>query len=250
MKKIILSIFIVLFCFISSCKKFDSTTESTNNIPTQGLVAYYPFNGNANDESGNGNNGTLVNNPALTTDRFGSTNSAYLLNGLRQYISLSTNIKISSSLSISFWMQTTAINNNNWPGGMFIIDRDICNASRDWSVGLGLGGKIQFNTGVYSKDSVLTDNTNTNDGNWTHIVVIRDTSNGTKKIFINGLLNIAGAFDNQSFVNNGYNIYVGASVCATSTHAYFIGKIDDIRIYNRALSDAEIQSLYHEGGWK
>ena len=45
-----------------------------------GLVAYYPFNGNANDESGNGNNGT-VNGATLTTDRFGNTNKAYSFNG-------------------------------------------------------------------------------------------------------------------------------------------------------------------------
>ena len=50
-------------------------------IPTNGLVAYYPFNGNANDASGNGNNG-IVNGATLTTDRLGNMNSAYTFNGL------------------------------------------------------------------------------------------------------------------------------------------------------------------------
>src|ERR1017187_5394463 len=52
---------------------------------TNGLVAYYPFNGNANDASGNGNNGTVY-GATLTTDRFGISNSAYCFNGTSHYI--------------------------------------------------------------------------------------------------------------------------------------------------------------------
>ena len=58
-------------------------------IPTEGLVAYYPFNGNANDESGNNNNGTLVNGPTLSTDRFENINKAYSFDGYDDYIQLS-----------------------------------------------------------------------------------------------------------------------------------------------------------------
>ena len=54
-------------------------------LPTNGLVGYWPFNNNANDESGNGNNGT-VNGATLTTDRFGSSNSAYLFDGIDDFI--------------------------------------------------------------------------------------------------------------------------------------------------------------------
>lgn len=58
-----------------------------NYVPTNGLVSYYGFNGNANDCSGNSNNGT-VNGATLTTDRFGNTNSAYSFNGTSDYISI------------------------------------------------------------------------------------------------------------------------------------------------------------------
>ena len=54
-------------------------------IPTDSLVAYYPFNGNANDESGNGNDG-VVNGATLTTDRFGNVNSAYSFDGVDDWI--------------------------------------------------------------------------------------------------------------------------------------------------------------------
>ena len=56
-------------------------------VPTNGLVAYYPFNGNANDATGNGNNGT-VNGATLTSDRFGNSNSAYDFNGVDNHISI------------------------------------------------------------------------------------------------------------------------------------------------------------------
>jgi hypothetical protein len=58
-----------------------------NYVPTNGLVGFWPFNGNANDESGNGNNGT-VNGATLTTDRFGVANRAYSFDGVDDFISI------------------------------------------------------------------------------------------------------------------------------------------------------------------
>jgi hypothetical protein len=51
-------------------------------VPTNGLVGLWPFNGNANDESGNGNNGTVLNGTILTTDRFNNANSSYEVDGI------------------------------------------------------------------------------------------------------------------------------------------------------------------------
>jgi len=56
-------------------------------VPTDGLILYFPFNGNANDESGNGNNGTVY-GATLTADRFGSASSAYDFNGVNAYINI------------------------------------------------------------------------------------------------------------------------------------------------------------------
>ncbi|HEY4205695.1 MAG TPA: hypothetical protein VGM31_02740, partial [Puia sp.] len=55
---------------------------------TTGLIAYYPFNGNADDATGNGNNGSLVNGPTLTTDKMGNPNSAYYFDGVDDYIKI------------------------------------------------------------------------------------------------------------------------------------------------------------------
>ena len=75
-------------------------------VPTNGLVAYYPFNGNANDISGNGNNG-INNGASLTTDRFGQTNSSYDFQNSSNIISIPHNtlfgFQVTSGFTISIW---------------------------------------------------------------------------------------------------------------------------------------------------
>src|SRR5580693_6339652 len=77
---------------------------------TNGLVAYYPFNGNANDASGNGNNGT-VNGATLTPDRFGNTNSAYNFNGTNNYIGFA-NVPTSQvdNWTMTAWVKPASFN--------------------------------------------------------------------------------------------------------------------------------------------
>jgi hypothetical protein len=81
--------------------------------PTGSLYLSYPFTGNANDVSGNNNNGTLQNAPLLTTDRYGNPNSAYSFNGTSQYVSTTTNIATPGpqNFSISVWFKTNVANN-------------------------------------------------------------------------------------------------------------------------------------------
>jgi hypothetical protein len=97
MKKIIF-----LFCLYSINSIY---AQIPTYVPTNGLVAYYPFNGNANDESGNGNNG-INNGATLTTDRFGNINKAYNFNGSSNYISVpfSSTIGVQQKISVSFWV--------------------------------------------------------------------------------------------------------------------------------------------------
>jgi hypothetical protein len=89
-------------------------------IPSEDLVAWYPFNGNANDESGNGNNGT-VNGATLTTDKDGNENSAYSFDGNDDIIDLpELDNKIGTpgySTTYSFWFKT--LESNNY-GNMFL----------------------------------------------------------------------------------------------------------------------------------
>ena len=88
---------------------FVEVEEINLPIPTAGLIAYYPFNGNANDESGNGNHGSLQGDvPQLTTDRFGNENSAYLFGGYYNqgwvYVPNSGSLQLDNAMSMSFWI--------------------------------------------------------------------------------------------------------------------------------------------------
>ena len=74
-------------------------------VPSNGLVAHYPFNGNANDESGNAHNGTVMNGVALTTDRFGNTNKAYSFDGVDDYIT--ANIGNLQAITVSVWINSS-----------------------------------------------------------------------------------------------------------------------------------------------
>ena len=210
--------------------------------PAQDLVAGYAFDGNTADNSGNGHAGTAVNSPGFGTDRFNDARSALRLDGEDQYASLPHSISIEHDISISFWMKTDLSDDGSWPFATFLIDRDLCTSTGDWSVGLGLGGRVQWNTGT----NLLSSARSVNDDSWMHVVVLRDAAGRSKKIFINGDQDTSASFSNESFANDSIGIYVGASVCDTRYHHYYRGLIDDIRLYDRVLSEAEVRLLFYE----
>ena len=86
-------------------------------VPTNGLVGWWPFNGNANDESGNGNHGT-VNGATLAADRFGNAGKAYSFDGISSFIQFPCNITTNTTTA-SVWFKS----NSN--GFQSIIDNDI-----------------------------------------------------------------------------------------------------------------------------
>ena len=99
---------LVLFANGSQTYPSGSNNSQLSGILNNGLVGYWPFNGNANDESGNGNNGT-VNGATLTTDRYGNTNSAYDFDGIDDYIQAS-NYSSNSSFTFSGWINLSDYN--------------------------------------------------------------------------------------------------------------------------------------------
>jgi len=100
MKKVMFSAFAVGLCMTASI-----WAQVPTYVPTNGLVSWWPFNANANDESGNGNNGT-VNGATLTTDRFGVANKAYNFDGVNDYIQcLQSGVGGNTSRSLSFWIK-------------------------------------------------------------------------------------------------------------------------------------------------
>ncbi|MDH4071147.1 MAG: hypothetical protein OEV30_12075, partial [Ignavibacteria bacterium] len=102
MKSLALALFLPLLLILS----FSSDAQ----VPTDGLVAYFPFNGNAHDESGNGNDGA-VHGAQLAQDRFGNQNSAYRFDGINDYILFGNNPStlLLGDMSISVWIQMGTI---------------------------------------------------------------------------------------------------------------------------------------------
>ncbi len=210
-------------------------------VPTNGLVAWYPFNGNANDESGNSNNGT-VNGAVLTTDRNNNSNKAYYFSssGCATYIGANINTSsIVSGLTISIWVCRVGNgclgprifefgNNptvNNGPG--------IAQWTWDNINGTNIGSTTSNGTAVTTTFNPVANNV------WTNLVYTNDGSLG--KVYQDGVLI-------KTITSSGNPILSGNVSFGRMNHpSYdaFNGKLDDIAIWNRALSNSEVTQIYN-----
>jgi hypothetical protein len=203
----------------------------------QGLVSYYPFSGNANDLSGNNNNG-IVNGATLTTDRFGKINSAYSFNGIDNYISAS--FQSINSIAISFWFKATAQSNDY----ATFVD---CN-KQFYSMLLGPAYASTSNSGkvffrANTNDDIYSDLTHIDD-KWYHVYIAYDNNVGQQQMYINSNLVNSNQISSIGYLQR---IYIGRQENYYPT-SFFKGSIDDIRIYNQVLNKQEIQALYYENG--
>jgi hypothetical protein len=201
-----------------------------------GLVAYYPFNGNANDESGRGNNG-IVYGTTLTVDRFGNPNSAYQFDGTSNWIKVmnsdTINIHGCTGLSIAAWVKADSLNNSTYPG---IVSKWGPGGGEDDQYGIGIeNGRLRFF--LSDEPTLIYGVISTN--NWYFVVGNYDYTTGIISLYINGIKSVQKS---MSFCIWDTNQYVEIGRHAGSY--YFDGAIDDIRIYNRTLSDSEVQQLY------
>jgi hypothetical protein len=207
-------------------------------VPTNGLVGWWPFNGNANDESGNGNNGT-VNGATLTTDRFGNAGNAYNFDGINDWIEISDN----SSLDLNFELTLSAwINTNSISVTQRIIDKSTVGQADSWCFDLGVMGVGDLRLIVagsvinqaMSQANIIENNI------WTHVLT---TYNGTSvKFYVNGIM-VYSISQIGSTPSNNNSVRIGVN--SLYNNEWFDGDLDDIGIWNRALSECEIQDLYN-----
>ena len=210
-------------------------------VPTNGLIGWYPFNGNANDASGSGNNGILF-GPTATADRFSINNSAYNFNGTSDYISV-PNIAIQGTLSrsTSFWVKTSTTN----PGSMVIATGS--NTNQDGATyNLRLDNQSQFigfmggnfTSGGY--DYIPAGNTVLNNNIWHNVVATFSVD--TINFYIDGIFEHTV---NLPISTNGQGNFIGKSNDINiGNESWFAGIIDDIGIWNRVLTQQEITNLY------
>jgi hypothetical protein len=208
-----------------------------NYVPTNGLVGWWPFNGNANDESGNGNNGT-VNGATLTSDRNGVTNNAYDFNGNGDFINCGNlpSLNITESISISVWLKISDFNNDHGivsKSGLF----DLITNSNNSTPPLD---KIRWNAG----NSFLFSGPSIQLNQWIHITSVYNHLSG-HEIYMNGILVSSDNITGSVQPNTTYDLYLGSHQPFNVNYWSWSGKLDDIGIWNRALTDCEIKDLYN-----
>ena len=226
-------------------------------VPTNGLAGYWGFNGNANDQSGNSNNGT-VNGATLTTDRFGNSDNAYYFDGnnfTRISVQDAPNLNLTNDFTISSWIKGASFESSTTTVRMIISKS-----------GDNVGNPNGFNYGVWGDESLTNNQTgsvnfqaqpfyNTSTipigssgliqiNNWYNFVVTYTKSNSTLKYYINNVL-----IDTKILAFNiGVNaneLWIGSQASIYNTIKTFKGSIDDIGIWNRALSQQEITAMYN-----
>ena len=223
--------------------KMGGASSKDGTIP----IVYYPFNGNANDESGHGNHG-IVSGATLTADRFGTPNNAYAFDGLDNHILMPDVIPdTSAEFTISAWVKPDEI-----------LTRRLC-------VYLGARsgeGWLQVERSHFSFTVHPTDGTEPTvqdsaiKGEFSHLVAVYRRGIGLE-LWVNGALR------SRTTIGD-YPLKDGRSTHESSIGSYapqwldwgrqnginsWRGVIDQVRIYDRALGDQEILALYHEGEW-
>jgi len=206
-----------------------------------GLVAYYPFNGNANDESGNGNHGT-VNGATLTADRMGNTDSAFSFDGVDDYISIPDSDLIdfdyNENFTIALWIKVASVQPDQGNG-----DNDIVEKWSGWTPYsyviryANQSGKVYVARHSRPHTFAITSSNSLNDLQFHHVAFVKNGKN--LYLFIDGLQN-GTTIDNSITTKNNSPLYLGKR---GNNINYFKGVIDDLRLYKRALSPSEIQDL-------
>ncbi len=202
---------------------------------SSGLVAYYPFNGNANDESENGNDGT-VNGATMTKDRFGKDNSAYSFSSTVSNIGLGNIITDFHEITIS-----TYVKRNDSSLGGHIISNDRAGYKDDFL--LGIGGS-NWNVSATNKINLVFQSAATS----THHEIVSDT-----EVPVNTWIHVAGTLG-----SDGMKLYIDGQLQSTTT-SYAVSStngqnnwhihgnpsgsysdsnidVDEVRFYDRVLS--------------
>lgn len=205
---------------------FGAAAQVPSDVPTQGLVGWWPFNGNADDESGNGNDG-VVNGPLLTTDRNGDPNSAYAFDGIDDVIAPGQNgIPLGTSpRTVSLWFQRTG-----GSGCVFAYG----------SAGTGQAYMVEIGPDIISNQGWADDlpANVTIDNAWHHLVTTFDGS--VAAIYLDGDQLVSAAEPGWS--TQAGTFYFGTRVLDDMD--FWSGKLDDIGLWDRALSPEEVLALY------
>ena len=228
--------------FVDEIRLYATAPEIT--VPadpgTTGLIAYYAMNDNANDGSGNGNNGTLSGEPGFAE---GKSGKALAFDGVNDCVDLGNKAVFNptGSFSVSLWANIGAWG-TAW-GHVMVGNRG--EDSVGWQVRRHSGTSLCFTTrGVDQDDTAsrFVPPLNT----WIHITCVYDDAASTKTIYIDGTRDtVVNTTAGAHIAATTHNTYIGARALADNTgpEAFFTGLLDEIGIFNRALTAGEAAYL-------
>ncbi|HOV77540.1 MAG TPA: LamG domain-containing protein, partial [Sedimentisphaerales bacterium] len=205
-------------------------------------VVYYSFDtlgAVVSDLSGNGNDGTV--NGGVTLVAGGRRGNCFAFNGSNAYIQLTRVVQ--DNFTLSGWVKTSV---NGLAGtqayqGNGLFWSDVGGTANDF-VAAVLGTKFSFfagnpDTSVISRGDIVT-------GEWVHIAAVRNTTARTISVYLNGEFDNSVAHSNTAALNANNNLVIGAN---TLDNRYYNGQMDEVQIFNVALTDAEIRAVFSGG---
>jgi hypothetical protein len=218
-----------------------------------GLIAYYPFNNSAADSSGKGNNGT-DHNLTPVADRFGNPNAAFSFDGVKSYVSIPDNLYMrlyNTDFTISTWVKLVDYNSSY---GSAIIGKripGIADAGYTFSIGgyelsdiSTAPGLVHFGPGGGSLNNA-TGTIAVPLNQWHMISCVYDYADKKLSVYMDGILDNVSTDIAAPDATVGAKVYIGRDDPTFTDNGYFLnGSLDDIRMYNRALSNTELKKLF------
>ncbi|PXY45107.1 hypothetical protein DMB68_10410 [Flavobacterium hydrophilum] len=216
---------------------YAQSSDIPDYIPSDGLLAYYPFNGNANDISGNGSHGIAV-DVEQTQDRFGQRRSAYYFNGTSSNIEADVkNYPLKGgSRTITGWFQADIPYVSEELDFCLLNYGNVSDPNYWFKISFYRKGylDIQFDSKTFQSQDDYFNN------EWTFFAMVFNDETNTFSLYINNQLKLSGSAD---LYTNGFgNLF---RIGKNKSNNYFEGSIDDIGIWNRVLTSQEITAIYN-----
>lgn len=236
--------------------KIAEMTLKNNSGTNSGLIAHYPFDGNANDQSGYNHHGTIRGDVNLITDRFGKPDKAYNFDGVNGCILVNDSdvLDIENNFTMMAWIRSYRQHNvfgtimakhfssNARSFTLFDTVQQSPNAPYNNQTGL----TVSF---FESNNSVHFAITNSDyDNNWHFVASVYDYVSGNLSIYVDGVQSISNNAGQVSLMKTSIPFSIGCYLNSSDgllQRNFFNGIIDDVRLYNRALSSLEIKSIYN-----
>lgn len=239
MNKVSTTLLTLLFCA--------SLSAQSVNL-TDGLIGHYALDGDVQDASGNARHAVHFGDPVFITDRFGTANAAIDLDGINDYVKVSSFPIDFDYTTVSFWVKATSSGSINF--GAFHIGNSANSTGFGFSIYGNSGatanrGYVGYRDNAWSNGSYPVEATTTPvaDNTWHHVVFVYGSTNAST--YVDGALQSSTARNSTMNQSGSTELQIGHLINQNPGNYHFDGAVDDLRVYSRALNSSEITALYN-----